>query len=601
MLLTRIVGQGRVCEILADDEQGFAVDCFFRRLNLCGSAAAEVARLSARAQDAVAAYCEGIERAFAERVPWELRLLGYRHEPWTPQDVILVIRLSGYVALAQSQAEIERLLVEMVQAGVSREHLEELFPGLLDELDIDLLRRVRLGERLVPAEIGWLPAVSGSTVASTGGPPPVPRAIASNNWVVSGAKTKSGRALLSNDPHLEGNRLPSVWQEIVVEWPGGFCMGATMPGMPAVAIGRNRHLAWGATYTFMDAVDSWVEDCRDGRYRRVDPETGEDRWCAFRVREETITRKKSPDAHLTFYENEHGVLDGDPREAGYYLATRWASGAGAGAASIEAVLDLPLAKTVAEGMDLVGRIETAWNWVLADGEGNIGYQMSGLMPRRREGANGLVPLPGWDPRNDWAGFVDHRELPREINPERGFIATANEDRNHLGKAKPITMPMGSHRAERISALLAERNDWDVESTLALQRDVVSLQAQRFMEVLRPLLPDDEAGRVLRSWDCRYDEESRGAVLFEHFYGALIEEVLSRVCGKQVARHLIEQTSAIADFYANFDRVLFDPASRWYGVEGRDAVMAHVARRALAKPARKWGEERRVMMAHLLFG
>ena len=411
MLLTRIIGQGRICELLRDDEEGFALDCFFRRLNLTGGADEEVQRLSPRARDVVGAYCSGAEDAFGRRIPWELRLFGYRHEPWTPADVILTMRVSGYVSLAQSQGEIERLLVEMVQAGVSREHLEELFPGLLDDLDVDLLRRVHLSERFVPQTIRWrLPAMTNPTTeVPAPGPPHPPAAVSSNNWVVSAKKTKSRRPLLSNDPHLEGNRLPSVWYEIALETEQGWCIGATMPGLPAVAIGRSRHLAWGATYTFMDAIDSWIEECRDGCYRRVDARTGAENWLPFRSREETIARKKAGNTTLVFHENDHGTLDGNPDEPGLYLTTRWASATGTGAATIEAMLDLPSATDVSAGMDLVGRIETAWNWVLADACGNIGYQMSGLMPRRRPGASSLrtrtlakVPrvITWWLPRRD---------------------------------------------------------------------------------------------------------------------------------------------------------------------------------------------------------
>ncbi len=603
MLLTRIVGQGRVCEFLDDDDDAFALDCFFRRLNLSREADDQVQRLSRRAREVVGAYCEGAEAAFARRTPWELRLLGYRHEAWSPADVILTMRVSGYVSLAQSQGEIERLLVEMVQAGVPREHLEELFPGLLADLDVDLLRRVRLGERLVPQAIRWqlLQGTHPATAAGKTKPPRPPLAVSSNNWVVSATKTKNGCALLSNDPHLEGNRLPSVWYEIALETERDWCVGATMPGLPAIAIGRSKHLAWGATYSFMDAIDSWIEDCRDGCYRRLDAGSGDGQWLAFRTREETVVRKKTADATLVFYENEHGTLDGDPNEPGLYLTTRWASGAGTGAATIEAMLDLPSATNVSAGMNLVGRIETAWNWVLADASGNIGYQMSGLMPRRRPGAKGLVPLPGWDAGNDWRGFVSPEELPRELNPARGFIVTANENRNHLGKAKPISMPMGAYRAERISALLQERDDWDVGATLELQRDVYSLQAERFMQVLRPLLPDDEAGRALTKWDCRYDEESVGAALFERFYRDLIRDVLSRVCGEDVADYLLEETGAIVDFYANFDRILLDPASLWYGLEGRDHVMKRIASRLADGTLETWGSRRRVVMSHILFG
>ncbi|HET9063076.1 MAG TPA: penicillin acylase family protein, partial [Candidatus Binatia bacterium] len=134
MLLTRILGRGRAAELLADSDDMLRIDRFFRRLALGDDAAAEVERIDTDTHPLVEAYCDGVNQALRRRSPWELRLLGVRPEPWTAADSILCSRVAGYVALAQSQGDIERLFVEMVQAGVSRSHLDELFPGLLSEL-----------------------------------------------------------------------------------------------------------------------------------------------------------------------------------------------------------------------------------------------------------------------------------------------------------------------------------------------------------------------------------------------------------------------------------------------------------------------------------
>jgi len=585
MLLTRVIARGRAAEILADTDDMLRIDRFFRRLGLADDALAEATRIDARTRGLVDAYCAGVDAAFRRRAPWELRLLGYRPESWTPADSVLCARVAGYVALAQTQGDVERLLVEMVQAGVPRPHLDALFPRLLDGLDATLLRRVTLGERIVPAALRWSPLVT--------------RAVASNNWAIAGSKTASGRPILANDPHLEINRLPSVWYEIVLRLGERYCIGATMPGLPGLAIGRTNDLAWGATYTFMDAIDSWIEDCRDGAFRR-DVE-GHSEWHPFHARRETIRRKKSPPLELTFHENDHGVLDGDPHVSGLYLATRWATAKGTGARSLAAMTQMFHAPDVATGMDLLGRIETAWNWVCADRHGAIGYQMSGCMPRRAPGNRGFVPLPGWEPTNDWRGEVPAAELPRTVNPAGGFIVTANDDLNHLGIAKPINMPMGAYRAERIAAQLAARDDWTVESVHALQHDVYSIQAERFLVVLLPLLPDTPAARILREWDCRYDLDSTAASLFERFYRELIADVFGSVCGPDVMRFVLEDTNTITDFYANFDDVLLDPESVWYGGNGRDETWRRVAERTIVAPLRPWGEVRRVPVHHLLYG
>ncbi len=585
MLLMRILGQGRASELLDASDDMVRLDRFFRRLNLTAGADDELARASDHVRALALAYCAGVNEALEERTPWELRLLGYRPAPWTLADLVLASRVVGYVGLAQSQGDMERLLVEMVQAGVPRAHLDELFPGQLGLLDADLIARVTLGDRLVPEALRWMNVL--------------PRAVASNNWVLAPKKTAGGHAILANDPHLEVNRLPNVWYEIVVELAERFCIAATMPGLPALLIGRTNDLAWGATYTFLDGIDSWIEDCRDGRFRRV--KKGRDRWIPFRVRTETVHRKGKPDVTLTFYENDHGVLDGDATVPGLYLATRWASGSGTGAASLQACFAMLGATDVATGMEHLGRLEPSFNWVLADRHGDIGYQMSGCMPVRREGWTGLVPLAGWDAANDWQGFVPPAELPRAHNPDSGFVATANDDLNHLGRAHPINLPMGPYRAERIAALLAARDDWTVADVEAMQMDVLSPHAERFMAILRPLLPVTPSADILRTWDCRYDPASLGATLFERCYRGLVREVFGAVCGAEVMRHVTGETAILADFYYNLDRILLAESSVWFGDESRDQIFARVIARSLDGPLTTWGSEQRVMMKHLTLG
>jgi penicillin amidase len=585
VLLTRIVISGRACELLQDDAETLELDRFFRRIDLGRDAGAEVAKLTPADRACAEAYCAGINAALAERVPWELRLVRYRPEAWTIADSIELSRAMGYVQFAQHQADMERLLVQMVRAGVPRERLEELFPGRLDGLDVELLRRVRLGERLVPDSVQWRAGL--------------PRALASNNWVISGARTRSGRPILAYDPHLEVNRLPAFWYEAVVEHDDRFAIVGTIPGLPTAAAGRTNELAWGGTYGCMDTVDSWIEDCRDGSYRR---RAGvEDRWQPFRVRREVIACKRRPHVTLTFYENDHGVLDGDPHDPGLYLCTGW-SGWDTGAASLAAGFDVLRAGGVDAGMSALGKIESSWNWVLADSTGNIAYQHSGRMPVRRDGISGLVPLPGWEPEDDWAGFAAPEELPRARNPQAGFLATANNDLNHLGQRKPINLPMGDYRAARIAELLAQRSDWTLEAIHEMHMDVHSKQAELFMAILRPLLPSSERADVLRSWDCRYDPSSHGAELFERFYRELLRDVYGSACGPEVVRYLFEQTAILPGFFANFDLPLLGRDSGWFRDSGdRDATFRRAAEHALATPSRAWSEHQQFTFKHLMLG
>lgn len=581
MILSRIAGQGRVSEILESGDESLALDLYFRRLNLSNALLVEVGKLSPRVRDLMDFYCDGVNARFEKRVPWELRRLGYTHEPWTAADCILLSRLMGYVNLAQSQTEIEHLFVQLVQAGLSREMLHELFPGILDDYDEDLIRKVQLENPILP-DTALLKRI-------------VPSGAGSNNWVVSAARSASGHPLLANDPHLEINRLPNVWYEVSVQAEGRMAVGATMPGIPALLIGRTRDVAWGATYAFADAIDSWIEHCRDGQYLL------NDMWIPFKERREVILRKNKPPHEVTFFENDHGVLEGDPNVEGFYLATTW-SGADGGATSYNQFMKLWDVPNAERAMEYLGLVETAWNWVIADRDGNTAYQMSGVLPKRREGVSGFAPLPGWEHENDWQGYLQRWELPNVYNPDDGIFVTANQDLNAWGKGRPITMPMGDYRARRIEALLSAKEKLSVKDLKRIQHDVYSLQAEAFMEVLRPLLPATAAGKALRKWDCTYGTRSVGATIFEAVYKGLVSELFAKAgLGDEAGATLQNSTGIVTDFYCNFDRILLSGQSAWFGDESREEFFRRVAGAYLPPTARPWGSQNRVMLSHLLFG
>ncbi len=583
LVVTRILGQGRAAELLDASDEMVAIDDFFRRIDLVGGTEAQIALLSPAHRALLAAYADGVNRALTAHRPWELRLLRHRPEPWTPADCVLMGRLIGYVGLAQTQGTVERLIVQMLSAGVALATLDELFGGRLAGFDVSLLADLRVEDPLVPDSVRWHPAA--------------PAAAASNNWALAPARTATGTAILANDPHLEVNRLPAVWCESVLHGPAGWVAGASMPGVPAILVGRNAAVAWGVTYAYADVIDSWVEDCRDGASRR-ETAAGESRWEPFEVRDEVIRRRKGAPLRRRFYENRHGTLGGDPHVAGRYLATRWA-GRDGGAASLAAALELPNARSAGEAGELLSRLEWAFNWVMADRDGSVAYRMSGRIPRRREGAGGLLPLAGWRAADDWQGFHDPADLPQRRDPAEGFVATANEDLNRFGRAQPITLAGPPYRAERIAELLGARRDWSVDAQRHVQMDAVSKQAQRFMRVLAPLLRGDERFAALAQWDGSYDDV-HAAAWFETFYAAATHAALSWACGEEGARYIVGETDVIANYFWLVDDVLLGPAGTWAGAEGRDAALRRLAVAALESAPRD-PEPRRMIMRHLLLG
>jgi len=583
ILLMRILGQGRVSELLDSSEDSLKIDTFFRKMNWASKTEEQIRALTLQEKSYLDSYTDGINAAFSKKVPWEFKLMGYKPEKWTSHDCIMISRMIGYLTLAQSQAEMERLFIEMVQADVSKEKLEELFPGNLGELDIELLKKVTLSERIVPPELLW----------GIG----APRMMASNNWVIAGTKTASGKPILSNDPHLEANRLPNVWCEISLKTPQQYIMGGSMPGCPGILTGRTSNLAWGVTYSFADAIDSWVEKCLDGKFYREENK----QWVEFHQRKEIIKRKKKAPVEVVFFENDHGILDGDPFQEGYYLATKWAANE-SGAESLSGILGMLNAKTVDDGINLLSKLESSMNYVFVDSNGDIGYQMTGKIPKRRKGISGFIPLPGWKKENDWLGLLDVKELPRIKNPKEEFFATANQDLNKFGVSDPINMSMGDYRADRISNLLENSNDFTIGDMKKMHYDVYSLQAEYFMKILKSLLPDTEQGQILKNWDLKYSAESKGAYLFEQFYTELYKEVFGKAdIGDQVVDFLKKESGIFIDFYKNFDRVLLSEKSTWFSGRTREEIYKTAAERALTVEPKKWQDVQKFTMTNILFG
>ncbi|MBK8395645.1 MAG: penicillin acylase family protein [Leptospiraceae bacterium] len=581
MVFMKALGRGRLSELFDSSDTSLSIDIFFRKMNWYGRTSKPLSEVEPENRNWLNSYCAGVNDGFSETYPFELKLLGVTKELWTIEDCILISRMIGYLTLAQSQAEIEKLFIEMVQAGVGKKYLDELFPGILGGANFDWIKKIQLDEKVIPPEIFW--AIG------------APKMMASNNWVIGGKYTKSGKPILANDPHLEINRLPAVWCEVILTTNDWFAMGGSMPGIPGILTGRTKDLSWGVTYAFVDGYDSWMEQCREGKYLK------DGKLKPFVIRKENILRKKKKPEEITFYENEHGTLAGNPYKEGVYLTSLWA-GVESGGMSVNAVLSLLKIKHTKQAMESIRNLETAWNFVIADSEGNIGYQMTGKVPKRNKNASGFVPFIGWNKKNDWNGFESPADLPKSYNPKQGFFVTANNDLNQYGKIKPINMAMGSYRADRITNLIRSKTNFTVEDICQMQYDIYSNEAEIFMKILKPVLPDTEQGSILKNWDFLYDIESKGAYLFEIFYKALYKEVFGKKnLGEKLISFLQEDTGVFVDFYDKFVNILLSEKSIWFGNESREEIYRRVAAESLNTPVQTWGSVQKISFTHILFG
>lgn len=235
MFFGRSLASGRACEQIAAKPELLETDRFFRRIGLHRMLREEVRQLDDRAFSQLTAYCEGVNDAMKGiGRSWPMWAVNFPVQPWNQESILLVGKLLSFGGLAISQMQNERLLIELIHAGVNRTLLKTMFAPRLDNVDFDMVRQIRMSNQLSDEAMELLIDL--------------PRLAGSNAWAVSPARSASGHALLASDPHLEVNRLPAIWYEAALNWgeqQQHYILGATLPGCPLFAVARTPQLAWG--------------------------------------------------------------------------------------------------------------------------------------------------------------------------------------------------------------------------------------------------------------------------------------------------------------------------------------------------------------------
>jgi penicillin amidase len=413
--------------------------------------------------------------------------------------------------------------------------------GLSGNWDAELLRvrlRQRFDDRLAEALLPPLandPPVlaAGSLAGRLLEGLPRSRGQGSNNWVVAGSRTASGKPLLANDPHLLVGQ-PASWFEIHLRAPGYEVRGVAFPFAPGIVIGTTAHHTWGITNVTGDVQDLYVERLSaDGTTAEFDGA-----WESLTVHEETIAVRGGAPVSLQARETRHGpILDtvpvgvaGDAFEPlEETIAIRW-TGADA-LLEPSALVDLARAGSFEEAREaLRGLSCPGQNVVYADVDGTIGYQCTGRYPIRRHG-DGSAPVPGWTSEYEWEGWLAFEDLPWSKDPGRGWIVTANnrthdEDYPHLIGRDFHT----SFRAERIAELLDAELAIGVDGAARMQVDTVSLPARRLLPRLLATPPSTSgaAGALaaLASWDGDLRADSMAAAVYQTWLGTIAARVLN---------------------------------------------------------------------------
>jgi penicillin amidase len=366
----------------------------------------------------------------------------------------------------------------------------------------------------------------------------------SNNWVVSGSRSLTGKPLLANDPHLAG-QAPAVWYLAHVSGGALDAIGATLPGVPGVLIGRNQRIAWGITALLGDVQDLYVEkvNTRDQAEYNGTPEP-------VRIVRETIKVRGEADVPLRVRITRHGPIISDVLEhAQSTLALRW-TGLDVEDATAECFMRVNLAGSWPQFTEALRRMQVPLlNFVYADVDGNIGYYGPGAFPVRAAG-DGTRPVPGWTGEFEWRGYLHESEWPSAYNPPRGYVVSANN------KVAPDSFPfvLGSsweapYRAARIVDMIERTSKLAVEDLGRMQRDVRSAQVKVVLPFLlkaRPLdAPSRDAMDFLRAWDGTLDAGSAQGALYEAWYDATARGLFEDDLGADLAAGYIARRSLTA--------------------------------------------------------
>jgi len=631
-------GEGRLAEVLGDAY--VTRDTFARLLAFRGNWDEELRKYHPDGPVIFDAFARGvnasIQKALDEnKIPVEFTIMGFRPQPvWTAKTVLT--RMPGWTLSRNVSSEVQRAL-DVKAMGIDK--VLELKPtdpekrftipaGLnLDDIEPGILNVTReannLRWNLAPAAAARPGGSAANAPGATGGPvasvapaigvgdraanplveqlarsigitpnPWLPEPdLGSNNWVIGGSKSATGKPIIANDPHREVVN-PALRYVVHLEAPGWTALGATEPGQPGISIGHNDRLAWGFTILGMDQQDLYVEETDPQNPNRY---LVNGAWKDMDVEKQLIWVKgKTEPVIIENKFTRHGPVLYENAKKARAFALRWV-GAEPGGAGYLGSLNVIQTKNWKEFNDALPK---AWyipshSLVYADVDGNYGYVGVAQTPIRKNW-DGLLPVPGKDSQYEWAGFVPFDQLPKHLNSPRGFYNSSNND--VVPKIVPTyNIPLGyeysaPYRYDRVAEVLSQKKTFTVADMAALQQDVVSLPARALVPMLKTLkIPDARVAKardMLTGWNYVLDKESAPATIYEYF--ALKLGPLA------YAPRTPEAAKARVTSY-DMRRIIawMQKPDRAYGAkpaQGRDAILVDALTQAVADLTKKLGDD-----------
>ncbi len=586
MEINRRVSRGQLSEVIGKDT--LATDRASRILGFERLAAADLEAMPEELKLALEHYTKGVNaflEANMQKLPPEFGLLKIVPRPWEPVDSLAFARLLAWQMNYAWYGELVRgKIIEKVGEEMAKElepHYAELNPiGLLQGQESNLL-----------LEDGLLEAFKGPLLQAKGG---------SNGWAISAARSRNGRPILCNDPHLPLLQ-PAIWYQNHLQCPEMHVTGVSLPGVPLVMIGHNDNIGWGMTLAFTDNQDIFIEKFTDASMLHYE----------FRneVREATIVAEtikvKGQDDHTEkVVITHHGpVISGVVPTGDFKLSL--ASKALGPSTMMEGWYQLNRATGWNDFVGAIKKITApSLNVPYADNQGNIGYYVSGEVPIRKNG-DGSRPSPGWTGEFEWKGNVPFEKMPYAFNPAKGYVVTCNHKiigdnyPYHLGNAW-----MNGYRANRFEKLIAQREKCSFEDMIAWQTDVFCTPGPLFAAHMKGLRLDDlrleSMKQMLLNWDGMLTTDSVAGSLYEttKFYlfnrlmaAKLGDEIMLELRGATFNPNLLPQGEFYGHDTSTLLRMLDNADSLWLKeAGGKEKVLGLALRDAFEYLSERLGPE-----------
>ncbi|MDA3904897.1 MAG: penicillin acylase family protein [Bacteroidales bacterium] len=558
MDLLRRVTQGRLSEIFGSDL--INTDLFLRALRIPEKSEMMLADITIEQSAALNAYADGVNQyieQYADKLPPEFSILGYKPEPWEPGNSLNV---TGYMAwdLAGSAYSAEITLYKIIQS-IGMEKAEGLVPNI-SERGVVVYPDFKIEPALLELKNSLM--AEAETIEKLG----VQVFNGSNNWAVSGDKSVNGMPIMANDMHL-GLNAPGIWYQIheVIEGEHN-ATGLAVPGQPFVVAGHNENIAWGMTNLYVDDIDLYLET--------INPEDSSQyffmgEWKPMEIRKELIRIKGGDSVYKENKFTHRGPIVSGFKKMDQAISMRWIGNDYSN--EMRAVYMLNKAANWDEFKDAIRTFNSvSQNFVYADAAGNIGLYAGGGIPIRK-GKNYLIK-PGETDEFDWTDRIPFEELPHSFNPENNMVSSANN--KTVGNDYPYyigTYFSQNYRISRIREMLEEKEKLSVEDFKRMQADQNSMLARKFVpDIIIELLSEEGDDRfkkaydLLFNWDGTMDANAVAPLLFEKTYLNLIKNILNDDLGNDLFTEYFNNSALsrnfIDDFWKTKDPLLCDDIS-----------------------------------------